>query len=138
MHILHYTFTMYNVHTLYDDHIVQHQYSVKSPHVCLKRSCIGSFSSDFPRKKRIRRGEVGCSVKNGEKLSRGIRNYLGTKACIRNILTDAEMYEWSFLPDFATSLVFCNSVLWKNWVNILFHKRKRALAGQDIWSWVRF
>jgi hypothetical protein len=84
---------MYDVHTLYDKHIVHHEYSVKSPQVCLKRSCIGSFSSDFPRKKRIRRGEVGRTVKNDEKLFSGIRNYSGAKACIRNILTDAGLYE---------------------------------------------
>ncbi len=34
------------------------------------------------------------------------------------------MYEFSFLSDFATSLAFLNSVLWKNWLNILFHMRK--------------
>jgi hypothetical protein len=75
--------------TLYDEHIVHHKYSVKSLHVCLERSCIGSFSSDFPRKKRVRRGGERYTVKIGEKLFIEIH----AKACIRNILTDVEMEE---------------------------------------------
>jgi hypothetical protein len=115
----------YNVHNLYDEHIVQHQYCVKSLHVCLKRSCIGSFSSDFPKKKRVRRGEVGCTVKNRRETFHlefsELRTCKGVYKKYSNRCGNGGM---KFLTRLCNLSCFFNSVLLKNWLNILFYMSK--------------